>query len=97
MPMKTCHLTEIRSLAQFYDELAHQLDFPAHFGRNLDALWDVLVNDIEGPLEIVWRDATLSQAAMGEDYAKLVALLEEAAAERGDMALKLLPSGKQKR
>jgi ribonuclease inhibitor len=97
MPMKSCHLADIRSLVQFYDEVARQLDFPDHFGRNLDALWDVLTNDIEGPLEIVWQDTALSQAAMGDDYAKLVALLEEVAEERDDMALKLLPSGKQKR
>lgn len=95
--MKSCHLSEIGSPAQFYSELARQLEFPAHFGRNLDALWDVLVNDIEGPLEIVWQGTALSQAAMGDDYAKLVALLEEVAEERGDVALKLLPSGKQKR
>ena len=95
--MKSCHLSEIRSPAQFYDEVARQLDFPAHFGRNLDALWDVLANDIEGPLEIVWQDTGLSRKAMGDDFAKLVALLEEVAEERGDVALKLLPSGKQKR
>jgi len=95
--MKSCHLTDIRSLAQVYDELARQLDFPAHFGRNLDALWDVLSNDIEGPLEIVWQDTELSRDTMGDDYAKLVALLEELAEERNDVALKLLPSGKQKR
>lgn len=95
--MKSCHLSDIRSVARFYDELARQLDFPAHFGRNLDALWDVLVNDIEGPLEIVWQDTRLSQETMGDDYARLVALLEEAAEERGDVTLKLLPSGKQKR
>lgn len=95
--MKSCHLAEIRSLAQFYEEVARQLDFPAHFGRNLDALWDVLANDVEGPLEIVWQDTAMSQAAMGGDYAKLVALLEDLAEERNDVALKLLPSGKQKR
>lgn len=95
--MKTCHLSEIHSTARFYDELARQLDFPTHFGRNLDALWDVLVNDIEGPLEIVWQDTRLSREAMCNDYVKLAALLEEVAKERGDITLKLLPSGKQKR
>lgn len=89
--MKHCHLTDIRATERFYDELARQLDFPAHFGRNLDALWDVLSGDVEGPLEILWDGTQLSRASMGGDYAKLVALLEEVAAERGDMTLKLLP------
>lgn len=89
--MKHCHLADIRSTAHFYDELARQLAFPAHFGRNLDALWDVLSGDVEGPLEIVWEGTQISRAHMGNDYAKLAELLEEAAAERGDMTLKLLP------
>jgi len=91
MPMKHCHLTDIRTTERFYDELARQLDFPAHFGRNLDALWDVLCSDAEGPLEILWEGTQLSRDSMGGDYAKLVELLEEVAAERGDMTLKLLP------
>lgn len=89
--MKHCRLTDIRSTAQFYDELACQLDFPAYFGRNLDALWDVLSGDVEGPLEIVWDGTQLSRASMGSDFVALVELLEEAAAERGDLTLKLLP------
>ncbi len=91
MPMKHCHLSDIRSTALFFDELARQLDFPAHFGRNLDALWDILSGDVEGPLDILWEGTLLSQASMGDDYAKLVELLEDVAAERGDMTFKLLP------
>ncbi|MCK7468404.1 MAG: barstar family protein [Desulfosudis oleivorans] len=45
----------IRSLDDLYDQLASRLSLPAHFGRNLDALWDVLSTDIEGPFEIVWK------------------------------------------
>ena len=33
---------EIRSLDEFYGEIARKLHFPDNFGRNLDALWDVL-------------------------------------------------------
>lgn len=92
--MKRCRLTDIRTLDQLYNELARQLGFPPHFGRNLDALWDVLTADIEGPLEIVWEDPELSRAGLGDGYARLVSLLEDAAAERGDMTLEFLPKGK---
>ena len=85
--MKHCRLTDIRSLDRLYDELARQLDFPSHFGRNLDALWDTLSADVEGPLNIVWEDAALSRASLGDDYARVVTLLEDVAAERGDMML----------
>lgn len=94
--MKRCRLTDIHSLDRLYDELARQLDFPPHFGRNLDALWDVLTSDVEGPLEIVWENPELSRASLGDEYPRLVALLEEAVAERGDMTLEFLPGGKQK-
>ena len=89
MPVKRCVLRDIRTLARFYDELARQLDFPAHFGRNLDALWDTLAADVAGPFEIVWEGAELAGKSLGEDYARLVALLNELAAERGDFTFKL--------
>lgn len=88
--MKRCRLTDIRTKEQFYEELARQLDFPPHFGRNLDALWDVLTADIEGPVEVAWEQADASKAAMGNDFDKLAELLKEVAAERGDFTFTLL-------
>jgi hypothetical protein len=39
----------IHSLDDLYDQISTRLSLPAHFGRNLDALWDVLSTDVEGP------------------------------------------------
>jgi ribonuclease inhibitor len=89
MPLKRCVLRDIRTLAQFYDELARQLAFPPHFGRNLDALWDVLTVEVAGPLEIVWEASAQAQENLGLDYAKLVTLLNELAAERDDFTFTL--------
>lgn len=89
MPVKRCVLRDIRTLAQFYDELARQLAFPSHFGRNLDALWDVLTVDVAGPLEIVWEQSAQAQANLGVDYAKLIILLNDFAAERDDFTFTL--------
>jgi ribonuclease inhibitor len=75
----------IGSLDEFYDELARGLPFPAHFGRNLDALWDVLTADLEGPLEIVWEDSAASRKSMGKDFPRISALLREAEKEREDL------------
>ncbi|MGE5147498.1 MAG: barstar family protein [Candidatus Eiseniibacteriota bacterium] len=77
----------IRTLADVYAALARQLAFPAHFGRNLDALHDALTGDIAGPIEIVWRDHRLSEAALGADYARLLAVLTDASAARDDLSL----------
>lgn len=89
MPVKRCVLRDIHTLAQLYDELARQLAFPSHFGRNLDALWDVLTGEVAGPLEIVWEGSAQAQANLGVDYAKLIILLNDLAAERDDFTFTL--------
>lgn len=81
--------SRVRALADVYAALAGPLGFPAHFGNNLDALYDVLVADIAGPIEIVWRDHRLSRKALGADYARVLAVLRDAAAARDDMTLVL--------
>ena len=89
MPLKRCVLRDIRTLAQFYDELARQFAFPPHFGRNLDALWDVLSGEVAGPFEIVWEGSAQAQANLGVDFAKLIILLNDLAAERDDFTFTL--------
>jgi ribonuclease inhibitor len=89
MPLKRCVLRDIRTLAQFYDEVTCQLAFPPHFGRNLDALWDVLTGDVAGPFEIVWEGSAQAEANLGADYAKLIILLNDLAAERDDFTFVL--------
>ena len=77
----------LRSLPDLYATMSRQLGFPDHFGNNLDALYDVLTGDIPGPVEIVWRDHALSAATLGADYARVLAVLRDAAAARGDLTL----------
>ncbi len=91
MPVGRCILPgkKIASLGQFYDEISRQLHFPPHFGRNLDALRDVLTGDIKGPVEIIWEDAQESAARMGDDFNRLVETLRDAEAERYDLTLTL--------
>ena len=79
------------TLDKVYDALQRQLALPAHFGRNLDALWDALTTDIRGPVTIAWRESVRARAALGEDYERLVATLRDVAAERSDFRLELKP------
>jgi len=88
--MKTVFLdAEFANREAVFAHLAEHLEFPAHFGRNLDALWDVLRGDVGGPFEIVWRDPARAQAALGADYDQLVALLEQLAEERADFTFRV--------
>jgi ribonuclease inhibitor len=91
MPIKRCKLngSAIRSLDDLYDQLSTRLSLPKHFGRNLDALWDVLFADVEGSFEIVWKHADASRTLMGKDFDRAVKLLRELEEERNDFKLEI--------
>jgi ribonuclease inhibitor len=75
----------LATLDALHDALARDLGLPAHYGRNLDALWDCLTADVKGPVEIVLRHA--DRAA--PDLAPYVALLREAAEKRADLRIRV--------
>jgi len=80
----------IGSLDAAYALLARELDLPDYFGRNLDALWDVLTTEVPGPIEIVWRDHEAAKLRMGEeDFDRLVGLFRDVERERPDFRLDL--------
>jgi ribonuclease inhibitor len=79
----------IGNLPEFYDEMVRKLPFPAYFDRNLDALWDVLMTDIEGPLELVWEDSAASKKSMGKAFDKVSALLRDVEKGREDFKVHL--------
>lgn len=56
--MKTAYLRggEISDRMALHQALATQLDFPAYYGNNLDAMYDVLTS-VSEPVEIVLTEA----------------------------------------
>ena len=86
MPVKAYALDGrmILSIDDFYDKITKAMPLPEYFGRNLDALADSLLTDIEGPLEIVWEYSSVSQKAMKEDYKRVARVLRRVARERDD-------------
>jgi ribonuclease inhibitor len=93
MPVKRYILNGrmIRSLDDFYDQILKRLSLPEHFGRNLDALWDVLSTDVEGPFEIMWKYTDDSKKLMGKDFDRALIVLREVEKERSDFKLKIEP------
>ncbi|NHQ88152.1 barnase inhibitor [Iodobacter sp. HSC-16F04] len=85
-------LRHIYKLNDAYQQLAEQLDFSSDFINNLDALYDELSGNLEGPIQITWENTMEAQAALGEeDYAALLAVFNDAIADRDDLSIILKP------
>lgn len=91
MPVKKYMLDgrKIRSVDDLYDQIQAALSVPDFFGRNLDALWDVLSTDTEGPFEIVWKHASTSQKAMKKDFERILQFFKDLEDDRSDFKLTL--------
>jgi len=89
MPVKKYVLDgqAIQSLDSFYKEIAKVLPLPDYFGRNLDALVDVLTTDLAGPCEILWEKSALSKQAMNRDFQRIRSVLKHVAQEREDIKI----------
>jgi ribonuclease inhibitor len=74
----------LTTVEQVHDALARDLSLPAHYGRNLDALWDCLTTDVKGPVEIVLCNGSQARPALRA----YIALLRQAAAKRRDLRLR---------
>ncbi|ADU92073.1 barstar family protein [Taylorella equigenitalis] len=67
MQIKKCDLTGIKSTEEAYTRFTDAFKLPSCVGRNLDALYDVLSTEVEGPLEIIWSDLDGSATSMSWD------------------------------
>jgi ribonuclease inhibitor len=73
-----------KSIDAVYAILERDLALPRHFGRNLDALYDALAGDVEGPFAITLVDAKSLEAALGAKGKALTRLLRAVAKARRD-------------
>ncbi|GAA1338211.1 barstar family protein [Arthrobacter roseus] len=74
---RTIVIGPVPSLAKLYDEFAAKLHFPGHFGHNLDALYDCLLDyalALNDPVTLVW---VLDPQAKGIDVDEVCGILED--------------------
>lgn len=57
------------------------------YGRNLDALWDILTGGLERPVSVVWTDSSVSREKFPETFNKIVRLLRMVEAQDVDWGL----------
>ena len=62
--------------------LARQLEFGDSYGWNLAALRDRLSTDVPRPVHLVWTDAEISRARLGdENFERIVRVFTDVAAQ----------------
>lgn len=71
----------LQTREELHDFLQSELDLPAYYGRNLDALWDSLTGFVTLPLLVEWYHFEESKQRWGE-YAQQVADVFQQAAEK---------------
>lgn len=67
---------KINSEDDLHDLFVKELNLPGWYGRNLDALWDVLTGMISRPLKITWMNSDESRRKLAR-YENIVGVLRE--------------------
>ena len=59
---------EVKSQDDFHTKLAKQLNFPKYYGKNLDALYDILSTDLGNQNIIKIKHLSILKSKLGADY-----------------------------
>lgn len=59
---------EIKSQDQFHTVIAKQLNFPANYGKSVDALYETLSSDYSGQTIIKIKSLSILRNKLGADY-----------------------------
>lgn len=70
----------MQSKEAMYTHLTRVFSLPIYFGKNLDALWDVLTES-EEPTQINFLNVDLARTHLGDYGDRFIALLEKLAEE----------------
>ena len=81
-------LAEVDRTRDFYAAIRSGLELPDWTGANLDALWDVLT-DLTEPTALIWRGYATFAVARPGAWQRILAVLEERAAQDPPFAVVL--------
>ena len=89
--MKTAYLDggAISGKRALHETLAEQLGFPSWYGRNLDAMYDLLTAERTEPVRIVIRNRAALEESLGGYFRLLLAVLEDAALEGAEVRVEI--------
>lgn len=78
---------EMTTIDKLHDEIEKKLDVPGYYGRNLDALYDVLTDMAE--CAIVLKNAEIMENCCGEYAKKVIKVIKDAEAQNSSMAFRI--------
>lgn len=67
---------EMLSELDFHNEIARQFEVESYYGKNLDALWDLLSTGVERPVNLIWLNANISKEKI-KSFDKIVFIFEK--------------------
>ncbi len=67
----------IHSESDFHHQIAALLDFPAFYGENLNALWDLMTGHTDTNIHLIWKDSDDSRQYLGESFKDICELFIE--------------------
>ena len=70
------HGDKILTELEFHNEIARQFDVELYYGKNLDALWDLLSGGVERPINLIWFNSTISKEKLS-CFEEIVFFLEK--------------------
>ena len=79
----------IQSMEDFHKLMATELKFPAYYGNNLDALWDMLSNLKDPNITIIWKNHRKSRDGLGHQFMTIISIFEDTRNEHADFSYQL--------
>jgi ribonuclease inhibitor len=90
MPVTNIQLQNIQSLQDIYQQLGEQVQLPADFGCNLDALYDYFTVSLAGPVVLHWPDQLQNCQQLSKKESKgILSVFEDVVSERDDFEVRL--------
>lgn len=77
----------IKCEADFHNAIANALNLSSYYGKNLDALWDVLSTDVERPLTLTWKNSELSKTYLDENFERIMSVFKQVESQDAEWAL----------
>ena len=68
----------IDSKEELHKIFKEALNLPEHYGKNLDALWDMVTGEIDLPIRIIWRDFNITEENIGAYAMKTLQVIKRA-------------------